>query len=262
MAPMPSGLASSAMSSLANQAARGRKLFKVLREPLYRRALWYGVAASVEHEVIPFRGDFQTVIDAGANRGQFAVLATRRFPHAALICFEPLQEPGARLRRAVGNKSRVKLWEVALGAGDEEAEFHVSAADDSSSLLPIAPRQSEVFPGTEERSVRTVQVRRLDHVLRADDLTAPSLLKIDVQGGELGVLRGAEAILPLIDAILVEVSFVELYSGQPLADDIWSYLRNHGFNCRGAWGMSYGRKGECLQGDLLFARVGFDPLAV
>jgi FkbM family methyltransferase len=237
-------------------------LLKVLREPQYRRALRYGVAASVEHEAIPLRHGFKTVIDAGANRGQFAVFAARRFPHAALICFEPLPEPGARLRRAVGNLGRLKLWDVALGAANEEAEFHVSAADDSSSLLPIGQRQREAFPGTGERTITRVQVRRLDDLLQPGELIAPVLLKIDVQGGELAVLQGAEGILPSIEAVLVEVSFVELYAGQALADEIWDYLGSHGFSCRGVWSVSYGSKRECLQGDLLFARAGFEPLDV
>jgi FkbM family methyltransferase len=248
--------------SLTQQATRARKLLAILREPRYRRALRFGVAASVEHEAIPLRHEFKTVIDAGANRGQFAVFAARRFPHAALVCFEPLPAPGARLRRAVGNLGRLKLWDVALGAANEEAEFHVSAADDSSSLLPIGRRQREAFPGTGERTTMRVQVRRLDDLLQPGELIAPVLLKIDVQGGELAVLQGAESILPSIDAVLVEVSFVELYAGQALADEVWHYLRSHNFSCRGAWSMSYGHKRECLQGDLLFARAGFEPLAV
>ena len=88
------------------------------------------------------------------------------------------------------------------------------------------------------------------------------LLKIDVQGGELGVLQGAEEILQSIDAVLVEVSFVELYAGQALADEVWRHLQSHGFSCRGVWSMTYGVRGECLQGDLLFARAGFEPLSV
>jgi FkbM family methyltransferase len=248
--------------SVTQQAARFRKLLAVLREPRYRRALRYGVAASVEHEAIPLRNGFQTVIDAGANRGQFAVFAARRFPHATLICFEPLPEPGAQLRRAVGSHDRLKLWDVALGAANEEAEFHVSAADDSSSLLPIGQRQREEFPGTGERTTTKVQVRRLDDLFQPGELIAPILLKIDVQGGELAVLQGAEGILPAIDAVLVEVSFIELYAGQALADEVWDYLRSHGFSCRGVWSLSYGHKQECLQGDLLFARAGFEPLDV
>jgi FkbM family methyltransferase len=250
------------VTAVAQQVARGRKLLAVLREPSYRKALRYGVAASVEHEAIPLRTDFQTVIDAGANRGQFALFAARRFPSAALLCFEPLTEPGAQLRRALADNTRLKLCNIALGAANQESDFHVSAADDSSSLLPIGLRQREAFPGTEQRSIQKVQVRRLDDLLKPDELAQPVLLKLDVQGGELAVLQGAEAVLSSVDAVLVEVSFVELYAGQPLADDVWSELRSRGFSCRGAWSMAYGAKRECLQGDLLFARDGFDPLAI
>jgi FkbM family methyltransferase len=214
----------------------------------------------VEHDAIHLRRDFKTVIDAGANRGQFAVFAARRFPEAAIICFEPLPEPLARLRQATGNSPRVTLHDIALAETSGLAEFHVSVADDSSSLLPITPLQRTVFPGTEEQATRTVQIRRLDDVLRGGALLAPVLLKIDVQGGELGVLRGADDLMPSIDAVLVEVSFVELYAGQALADEVWSHLSSRGFSCRGAWSTAYGPRGECLQSDLLFARFGFDPL--
>jgi FkbM family methyltransferase len=218
------------------------------------------VAASVEHEAIPLRDDFGTVIDVGANRGQFAVFAARRFPRATLICFEPLPGPRAQIRRAVPDATRLRLLDVAIGSVAGEAEFHVSAADDSSSLLPIGQRQRVVFPGTEELSTMTVQVRRLDDVLAADELTGPTLLKVDVQGGELAVLQGAQQLLASVDAVLIEASFVELYAGQALIDAVWQELRNQGFSCRGIWSPTYGPQGECVQGDLLFARREFEPL--
>lgn len=241
--------------------AKVPKLLRVLREPAYRRALRHGVAASIEHEAIPLRSDFATVIDVGANRGQFVIFAAHRFPGARLICFEPLPRARSQLLRATGSTDRLQLWDVALGDSTETAEFHVSAADDSSSLLPIGRRQTEVFPGTQERETIGVQVRRLDEVLTAPELVKPVLLKLDVQGGELAVLKGAEGILPAVDAILIEVSFVELYSGQALVDEVWDALRRTGFSCRGIWSITYGPSGVCLQGDFLFARDGFEPLS-
>ena len=106
-----------------------------------------------------------------------------------------------------------------------------------------------------------VTVRRLDEVLGHDDLVAPVLLKVDVQGGELAALRGADRLLSSIDAILVEASFVELYEGQALASEVWSFLETNGFSCRGIWSIVYSARGECLQGDFLFSRRGFDPFA-
>lgn len=241
--------------------SRWRKLVGVLRAPQYRRALLHGVAASVEHEAIPLRSDFRTVIDAGANRGQFALFAARRFPQAALLCFEPLDVPRNKLERVLGQTRRLSVFDAALGARSESAEFHVSTADDSSSLLPIGHRQRDAFPGTAERTTIIVQVRRLDEVVTPADLTPPVLLKIDVQGGELGVLQGTDSVFGSIDAVLVEASFIELYAGQALIDEIWGFFRLKGFTCRGVWSVTYGSGQECLQGDFLFAREGFEPLA-
>lgn len=240
---------------------RLQKLSRVLGEPSYRRGLRHGVAASTEHEAIPFRRDFATVVDVGANRGQFALFAARSFPRASLICFEPLEQPRARLRRVMAHRSGFRVFEVAASEQSGTAEFHVSRADDSSSLLPIGQRQRESFPGTEEQATIRVEVRRLDEVLQATDLAFPALLKIDVQGGELGVLKGATAVLGSVSAILVEASFVELYDGQPLVDEVWRFADAAGFVCRGIWSASYGTGGECLQADFLFSRPDFDPLA-
>lgn len=189
------------------------------------------------------------------------MFAARRFSRATLICFEPLPGPREKLGQAVGRCGRLRVLDYAVGAEDRTAEFHVSAADDSSSLLPIGQRQRDAFPGTSERTTITVQVTRLDGVLKPAELNGPTLLKIDVQGGELGVLQGATALLPSIDSVLVEVSFVELYAGQPLVDAVWTNLRDAGFSCRGVWALTFGPGRECLQGDFLFAREGFEPLS-
>lgn len=249
------------MHRVKPQLARARKLARILEVPAYRRALRHGVAASVEHEAIPFRRHFGTVIDAGANRGQFAVFATYRFSDAALICVEPLSQPRGQLIQAVGATGRLRVFDVALSNASGTAEFHVAKTDDSSSLLPIGRRQEEMFPGTEEARVELVTVRRLDELVREEDLCAPVLLKIDVQGGELAVLEGATRLLDAIHAVLVEVSFVELYTDQPLADEVWAFLRRSGFVCNGIWSVAYGPRNECLQGDFLFSRPAFNPLS-
>jgi FkbM family methyltransferase len=72
--------------------------------------------------------------------------------------------------------------EAAVGPQAGEARIHVSARDDSSSLLPITARQSALFPGTAEAGTATIRVARLADEVPAADLAAPALLKLDVQG--------------------------------------------------------------------------------
>jgi FkbM family methyltransferase len=236
---------------------KARKLVKLARTPAaYLPPLRHGVAAAVEHEDVAFEHDFATVVDAGAGRGQFALFARRRFPAATLHCFEPLPESRRKLELVVGgnSSSRATIRPVALGAAPGRAEFHVAATPDSSSLLQATPDYSTGTPGTEQREIIEVEVARLDGALEPADVRDPALLKIDVQGAELDVLRGAGDLLPRFAELLVECSFTELYEGQPLAADVIAWLRDRGFRLAGTFGTSTDESGRCLQADLLFLR--------
>lgn len=239
-------------SPTAEFLRKAGKLAILLRRHSYRRALRFGVAASVEHRTVTFEHEVVTVLDAGAHSGQFAIFALDRFPNAALHCFEPLPDARQTLSRVLADVTRVKIHGVALGSERGQAELHVAQDDDASSLLRFRRGHSEVV-GPEVARVR-VNVARLDQLLARASISRPSLLKIDVQGFELEVLRGAEDLLVEIDEILVECSFGEFYEGQALADDVVSFLREKDFRFRGVFSLRRDRSGRCLQGDFLFVR--------
>ena len=91
---------------------------------------------------------------------------------------------------------------------------------------------------------------------RMDDrraLARPSLLKIDVQGFELEVLKGATGLLPEIDAVSVEASDVELYEGQALLGEIERFLDEAGFRVDGRFNEQL-HQGQRVQADWLFRR--------
>lgn len=113
----------------------------------------------------------------------------------------------------------------------------------------------EAFPGTEEATQTTVEMARLDDILTgADPLPRPCLLKIDVQGNELEVLHGALATLDLVDEVLVECSFAELYTGQARVHEVVAFLGSRGFGLAGVFSITSDVVGRQLQGDFLFAR--------
>jgi hypothetical protein len=155
------------------------------------------------------------------------------------------------------------LHEAAVGPDAGQATIHISARDDSSSLLPISALQSAISPGTEEVATATVRVAPLDAFVKAEDLRGPALLKLDVQGYEYEALCGCEALLESFDTIYCECSLVELYAGQKLAADVIGWLAGRGFKLIDIHNLSHDASGRAIQADFEFARgeAGSAPLA-
>jgi len=241
------------MAVIAKRLRQLRKLAHVLAYSDYRKSLRRsGVAAAIEHEALLKTLKFATVVDIGANRGQFALVARHCYPEARIHSFEPLQEPARRFRTVFDGDQRVSLHQVAIGPVATSATMHVAAKDDSSSLLPITDRQRTLFSGTAEVAAEEIHVEPLSNRLAAEDLKPPALLKIDVQGYELEVLHGCDALLDRFSHVYVECSFVELYAGQALASEVVGFLRDRRFNLRGVYNVYYHSKGQAIQADMMF----------
>jgi len=230
---------------------RIKEALSALVVPGYWPALRRGVVPGVEHGRAFVGRDFATVLDVGANKGQFAAFAHHRWPDARLVCFEPLPGPRSKLEAILGTGAQVQA--VALGNHDGEAEMHLASREDSSSLLPLGDSQKRLFSMDEERVV-SVPVRRLETVIKVGRLERPALLKIDVQGFEFETLEGAASLLDDVDAVYVECSFVELYAGQKLAGDVAAFLRGFGLIETGRFNLCR-LGGRDIQADLLFERA-------
>ena len=208
----------------------------------------------MEHTRVLSGLDCSTIVDIGANRGQFALVARRCLPQARILSFEPLPAAAEKFRAVFAGDDRVTLHEVAIGPVPGNATIHISRRDDSSSLLPITSAQVALFPGTTEVATAIVRVAPLREFIPAAKIEAPALLKVDVQGFELEALRGCEDLLDRFACVYAECSFVELYGGQALADEVIAWLRERGLRLRGVHNMDYDRDGRAIQADFLFAR--------
>jgi FkbM family methyltransferase len=236
---------------LGDAFAKGVKLGRLLAVGEYRRMLVRTrVAAAVEHDRVRFARGYRSIIDVGANRGQFAIFARHRFPTAQLWCFEPGRDAFAKLVEVIGDHAH--CVNCALGEAEGSAELHVARADDSSSLLVPTALQTDTYAEASITCAVTVEVKALDDFVDAID--APFLLKMDVQGYELEVLRGGRRLLDGDGDLLIECSFRELYAAQPLADEIIAFVRPFGYRLRGVSSVSRGADGTPLQGDFFFSR--------
>jgi FkbM family methyltransferase len=210
---------------------RLRKGLALLRRPRYRRALWHGVAAAIEHHHMAAVAA-RTVIDVGAHRGQFSLLALELFPEARIFAFEPLAEPRRRFETVLRDEPRVRLFPLALGAASGVHAMQIAARDDCSSFLPVTPAQIGLIPTARAVASEEVAVARLADVLTPEQLDRPSLLKIDV-----------------------EASFRESYAGQGLVSELLERLGGHEFTMHGVYTTVYDGRGHAIQADFDFRRT-------
>jgi FkbM family methyltransferase len=207
------------------------------------------------------RGDFKwlqerniaTVLDIGANIGQFAQFINKILPHARIHSFEPLQDQYRQLEQLRQMIPLLQCYPFAVGSENNEMEINANEFSASSSLLPMTELHTSAFPFTKHTAAQKVQVRTLDSMMTEIKPEKNIMLKIDVQGFELEVLKGSGSLLHLVDVILVETSFQELYRGQPLFNDIYQFLLSKNFSYHGSFDQIFMRmNGEVLQADAIF----------
>lgn len=212
---------------MRHAAARFRKILAVVRNARYRHAL-------IRHRILPsvdltplLFGAFTTVLDVGANRGQFALVARESWPRARIISFEPGPRAATAFANTFRSDSLVELHSFALGAAEEQRLLTIPPEDDGASFLVDLQGEDHL-----------VGVKRLDDLEL--DLSGSVLLKMDVQGFEMEVLRGAKATLGAVDSIIAECTFRPV-APIPSAAQLIEFLAEAGFTLTGALaGGSYG----------------------
>lgn len=174
------------------------------------------------------------LLDVGANIGQFAIRTRRAGYGGRIVSFEPLAGPFAELSAASESDPEWEVRQFALGAQDGEAEINVSRNTFSSSMLGISERHVKSAPESEYVATETIPVAELDSIWA--ELVKPAerpFLKIDVQGFELEVMRGAKRALAELAGVQVELSLVPLYEGAPNYKEVIAHLEQAGFRLAG-----------------------------
>jgi FkbM family methyltransferase len=168
-----------------------------------------------------------TIFDVGAAKGFWSHAIAEVFPHAAYHLFEPLidhvPEYASSMEWNLALHPSFVLHKLALGEVTGETAINVLPESSSSTILDFDVGDLEV------RRLR-VPAMTLDDVVRERTLPAPQIVKIDVQGAELSVLKGAQSILPEIDVLLLECWICRGYDRKtPLLSEIMNWLADFGF---------------------------------
>jgi FkbM family methyltransferase len=192
-------------------------------------------------------------IDVGACRGDWARLWRHVFPSAHVLMVEPQPRHRERLERMVAtDPDRLAFAPALVGPpGLDSAAFHLMDDESGGTGSSVLPELSDV-----PRRVLQLPVQTLDEIYGIRDAPPPDFLKLDVQGYELEVLRGASQILGSVPYVLLEVSLVNYNAGGPLFNEVIDWMAAQRYRLVELFDTSRSREGQLVQIDLLFKRLG------
>jgi len=200
----------------------------------------------------------KTILDVGANTGQFVLELKPIFPSAKFFSFEPLPSCFELLKKLSLSDSKWECFNLALGDVNKVAEFHIHTGHtSSSSFLSTVETNYELYPETRKQETALVQCATLDEWIRSHPEAEknPIVLKLDVQGYETKVLRGAETTLPNVEAVITEVIVETLYEAQSLFSEQVELLAQAGLNFTGVIRHAFDPKGNVISFDGVFRRA-------
>jgi FkbM family methyltransferase len=188
------------------------------------------------HDIQETHREITTVFDVGANNGSSALKFADAFPAATIHSFEPVTKTFEILRANVAKQQGIRCHRLAMGSAPGVAKIFLTTHDTMSSLI-----RPETVLGEE-----TITVTTVDEFALVQNIDRIDLLKVDAEGLDLDVLRGAEGMLASgkVTFILAEVGFHPGDTRHVLFDDVRDFLSPHGFSVFGFYDQQLEWSGE------------------
>lgn len=210
-------------------------IFYALRHP-WRTIRYVQNGDNISYEMIrKYLPESPVILEAGAHNGFNSVEMASAWPSATVHAFEPVPAAFDELSaRAKAFPDRILCYPVGLGPKAGEMVLNLSGdgsagSCQSSSLLPPTSQNTQEYSFLSFEKTITVEVTTIDHWASANHVNRLDFLWLDMQGYELECLKGAKKMLPLVRAIHIEVSNIQLYKGAPLYPEVKSWLAQHNF---------------------------------
>jgi FkbM family methyltransferase len=198
------------------------------------------------------------IFDVGANAGHFGMELRRHVGFTGrIVSFEPMKA-AHELLSAEARKD--PLWDVApraaIGAQEGTVTLNVARNSVSSSVLPMLETHARAAPGSRYTDTETVRLAALDALTPGYfGQESIAFLKVDTQGYESEVLKGAPRTLARVIGVQLELSLIPLYTGQLLMPELLEFMRDTGFDL---WAITPAftdpQNGRLLQVDAAFFR--------
>lgn len=202
--------------------------------------------------------DIDVLIDVGANEGQYASWFRSLGFQGRIISFEPATAAFAILARAASGDERWECHNVALGPEDAELELHIARDSTMTSAFQPTAQILRIFPDAAETGTERAPMRSLKSLWPSLGCDGQRIyLKIDVEGFELAVLRGAGPVLGDVSFLELELSLAPSFGDAPLIQELLTFVDGRGFSVF-AFELNHGddhTTGQMLVIDGIFRRV-------
>jgi FkbM family methyltransferase len=201
---------------------------------------------SATHRFIIWRSPFikslnaGCIIDIGANSGEFALLARAVFPSAKIVSFEPQADAFATLNKVMRKDPHFQSYQVALGETEGTAIMHIADFSPSSSFMVASA-------GSVPQEIAIRQLDTFEDLIETNHCT---IVKMDVEGYELAILKGGKKFIGKTDYIYIECRTTELIGCS--FSEIYDFLIGLGWEYRGAYDSVFSGNGKLQYFDALF----------
>lgn len=201
------------------------------------------------------RHEIDLILDVGANNGQFGIMLREIGYKGKIISFEPTQSAYEKLLSASANDSNWSCINSAAGMKAEKKEINVYSSTLLSSFYKPSSYGAVAFKNEIGKvTTEIVDVVTLNDVLMNLEGYKNIFLKMDTQGHDLSVFKGANLNYKKIKLLLSEVSMCQIYDGMPCYRDALAEFEKHNYFLAGLFPMNFNRDGSLIEMDAVLVR--------
>lgn len=189
------------------------------------------------------KDEINVIVNLGSRDGNEDVCFAENFPNARIISFEPNPETYPIVLSTTSKYVSITPCHLAAAEVEGTIDFYQNKTGNhgASSIFP----KSGLYDHIENYQQEIIKVRavRLDDFLRSIGITKVDLLWADIQGAELLAFRGMGSLMDGVKCVNTEIEYKPMYAGQPLYEDVKSFLESKGlkelkktYKCEDFWG--------------------------
>jgi FkbM family methyltransferase len=194
------------------------------------------------------------IFDVGANEGQSIKRFTSIFPRSTIHSFEPIQDCYKKLIK-IYNTKNIIINNIALGEKECEKIFFINKNSYTSSFLKINDKYNELVNFDHVKKTERKKIITLDKYVKLHCINKIDILKIDTQGYELNILRGAKKSLnTIIKFIEIEITIADYYNKKINIYEIDKLLVKNNYTLCNIANLEYDKDNYLTWFDLLYKK--------